>query len=241
MKFVARIPVLVAIVAFAALAALAFSGFGVRQGWWTIRTGFQLLEWSAYGGLAAAALALVILCFSKLRTGAVSVLLAAIAVGLVTGYLPWQWKQQAQALPKIHDISTDLDNPPRFVKVLPLRAGSPNQAEYGGPQIAAAQKAGYPDIQPRETALTPSDAFARALAAAKAMGWEIIDADANYGVIEATATTLWFGFKDDVVIRISPSVSGSRIDVRSVSRVGKSDVGANAARIRNFFGKLADK
>ena len=75
--------------------------------------------------------------------------------------------------------------------------------------------------------------------AATAMGWEVVDADAGRGVIEATATTLWFGFKDDVVIRITPTATGSRVDVRSVSRIGKSDVGANAARIRNYFAKLA--
>ena len=236
MKLVARIPVVIAIVA---ICAMALSGLGVRQGWWTYRIGFQIMEWSAYAGLAAAALALISIGIRTIRAGALSFLCLAILLGLVTAYLPWHWKQQAQALPKIHDISTDLDNPPRFVKILPLRAGSPNPSEYGGPQIAAAQKAAYADIQPRETALTPADAFARALAAAKNMGWQIVDADAGTGVIEATATTLWFGFKDDVVIRISPSASGSRIDMRSVSRVGKSDVGANAARIRQFFGKLA--
>ena len=71
------------------------------------------------------------------------------------------------------------------------------------------------------------------------MGWEVVDADVGTGVIEATDTTLWFGFKDDVVIRITPTTAGSRIDMRSLSRVGRSDVGANAARIRKFFAKLA--
>ena len=177
----------------------------------------------------------------QLRTGAVAYLSVSMVIGLVTGYLPWHWKQQAQALPKIHDISTDLSNPPQFAKILPLRASAPNPTEYGGPEIAAAQRLGYPDIQARELALAPTDAFARALAAAKAMGWEMVDADVSKGLIEATATTLWFGFKDDVAIRITPTAAGSRIDMRSVSRVGKSDVGANAERIRKYFGKLAEQ
>ena len=238
MKIVARIPLLIALIA---IAVLALSGVGVRQGWWTYRLGFQFLEWSAYAGLAAAAAAVVAMAFPRLRSGAVAYLSIGMVIGLVTGYLPWQWKQQAQTLPKIHDISTDLVNPPQFVKILPLRAMAPNPAEYGGPEIATAQKSGYPDIQPRELALAPTNAFARALAAAKAMGWELVDANAGKGMIEATATTLWFGFKDDVAIRITPTATGSRIDMRSVSRVGRSDVGANAARVREFFGKLAEQ
>lgn len=233
-----RIPLCIALIA---LGALALSGIGVRLGWWSVRAGFHVLEWSAYGGLAAAACALVMLIFPTLRTGAVTLLALSMGIGLLTGYVPWQHRQQARALPKIHDISTDLINPPLFVKILPLRASAPNPAAYGGLEIATAQKSGYPDIGPRDLALAPTAAFANSLTAAKSMGWELVDADAGKGIIEATATTLWFGFKDDVVIRITPIATGSRVDMRSVSRVGKSDVGANAARIREFFAKLADK
>jgi Protein of unknown function (DUF1499) len=236
MKTIARIPFVIALLA---IAALAVSGLGVRQGLWTYRQGFQILEWSAYAGMAAVALALVAALIPWLRRGSVLALVAALAIGLVTAYLPWQWKQLAQALPKIHDISTDTANPPQFVKILPLRASAPNPASYVGAEIAKAQRAGYPDIQPRDMALPPATAFSRSLAAANEMGWEIVDADAGKGSIEATATTLWFGFKDDIVIRITPTATGSRLDMRSVSRVGKSDVGANAARIRQYFAKLS--
>ena len=238
MTIAARIPLCIALIS---LATLAVSGVGVRQGWWDLRLGFQMLEWSAYGGLAAAACAVIILTIPKLRTGAVMLLALTIGLGLLTGYVPWHHRQQARALPKIHDISTDLINPPLFVKILPLRASAPNPATYGGPEVAAAQKSGYPDIAPRDLNLAPTAAFARAVTAAKSMGWELVHADANNGIIEATATTFWFGFKDDVVIRIMPTATGSRVDMRSVSRVGKSDVGANAARIREFFTKLAGK
>ena len=84
----------------------------------------------------------------------------------------------------------------------------------------------------------PAIAFEHALEAARAQGWEIVDADESQGRIEATATTFWFGFKDDVVIRIRGAGGGSAVDMRSKSRVGLSDTGTNAARIRDYFDKL---
>jgi uncharacterized protein (DUF1499 family) len=96
----------------------------------------------------------------------------------------------------------------------------------------------YPDLGPKMLPYPPGVAFERVLVAARQMGWEIIDADAAEGRIEASDTTFWFGFVDDVVIRIAPDGEGSRVDVRSVSRVGRSDVGANAKRIRTFLKKL---
>src|SRR5439155_509507 len=84
----------------------------------------------------------------------------------------------------------------------------------------------------------PEAAFARALAAAQAMGWDIVDAQPKEGRIEATASTFWFGFKDDVVVRITPLPAGSRIDVRSKSRVGRGDTGTNAQRIRAYLKRL---
>jgi uncharacterized protein (DUF1499 family) len=141
-------------------------------------------------------------------------------------------------VPPIHDISTDLVDPPAFVAVLPLRADAPNSAIHGGAELAAAQRRAYPDITPVMLADTAASAHGRALAAARRMKWEIVAADVHSGRIEATATTFWFGFKDDIVIRISSIGGASRIDVRSVSRVGKSDVGANAARIRAYLASL---
>jgi len=144
----------------------------------------------------------------------------------------------ASKVPPIHDITTDTDNPPGFVAILPLRRNAPNPAEYGGPEIAAQQRAAYPDVQPVTLNVPPDQAFERALTAARARGWEIVEANSTAGRIEATDTTLWFGFKDDVVIRITPGDGGSRIDVRSVSRVGRSDAGTNARRIQNFLHQL---
>jgi uncharacterized protein (DUF1499 family) len=224
----------------AAVAALLLlgAGPGVRLGAWEFRTGFNLLRWGAYLGLAAALAALVQLAVPKLRPVRVGPLILALGLGALAAGVPWYWRNRARSVPPIHDITTDTADPPAFVAVLPLRAGAPNPAEYGGEEIAAAQQQAYPDVRPLILPLAPGAAFTEALAAARSAGWEIVAADSAAGRIEATATTGWFGFKDDVVVRIQPADGGSRIDVRSVSRVGKSDVGANADRIRAYLRSL---
>ena len=136
---------------------------------------------------------------------------------------------------RIHDITTDTENPPQFVALHALRLKTFNGPEYGGEKIARIQKEAYPDIRPRVTGEAPGAAFDLALRAARRMGWDIVAVAPEDGRIEATATTRWLRFKDDVVIRVSPSGAGSRIDVRSKSRLGRSDLGANAKRIRRYF------
>ncbi len=229
---------LLLLVAVVLVLLLALSGLGTRLGFWSFRTGLAMLRWSAYAGVAVAAGAMIALTIPKLRANAVGTLLLSAALGLGTAYLPWQWSRQAQSVPPIHDISTDLADPPAFVAVLPHRANAPNPAVYGGPEVAAAQRTAYPDIQPLELAMPPAAAYARAFAAARAMGWEIVAAEPAAGRIEATATTRWFGFKDDVVVRVRGTSAGSRIDARSVSRVGRGDVGTNARRIRAYFAEI---
>jgi hypothetical protein len=233
----------IATLTLAILAALllALTGPGVRLGLWSFRTGFELLRWAAYLGMAAVVLALVQLLVPRWRDAATWPLVAALVLGLLAAGVPWYWSRLAKRAPPIHDISTDTQDPPAFVAVLPLRADAPNPATYGGPEVAAAQREGYPDIRPLVLPTTaPGAAFARARDAARAAGWQIVAADSAAGRIEATATTGWFGFKDDVVVRVRPSGSGSVIDVRSESRVGRSDVGTNAKRIRGYLGRLSE-
>lgn len=221
-----------------ALAAL-LSGLGHRWGWWDYRLGFTVLRWAGWGGVIGMALSLIG-CMASGTAGLKRGLLlglAGIVIGALSFGLPWTMRSLAQGLPPIHDITTDTANPPRFVAILPLRKNAPNAAEYGGDKIAGLQKKGYPDITPLVIEAPPGAAFERALSAAQAMGWEIVAAEPGDNRIEATATTLMFGFKDDVVIRITPAGRGSRIDVRSVSRVGRSDFGTNARRIREFLNR----
>jgi len=225
----------------AALAALMLllAGPGVRLGLWSIHTGFDLLRWAAYLGLVALAVALVQLLVPRWRGQRAWMLGLAIVLGAVAAGVPWYWRRLADQVPPIHDISTDTADPPVFVAVLPLRADAPNPATYGGPELAAEQARGYPDIHSLVLpATSPGTAFAHALDAARKAGWAIVAADSAAGRVEATATTGWFGFKDDVVVRIRPEGQGSRVDVRSVSRVGSSDVGTNARRIRAYLDRL---
>lgn len=223
-----------------AVGLLLMAGPGARMHWWAFGMGFQLLRWAAYLGTGVAGLAVLLLVLPRTRRASAGMLVAALVIGAAVAYMPWHGLQKARSLPSIHDITTDTADPPAFVAVLPLRADAPNSAEYEGDAIAKAQRAGYPDLAPLHIALPPEAAFALALEKAKAMGWEVVGADPASGRIEATDTTLWFGFKDDVVVRVRPDGSGSRVDVRSVSRVGESDVGTNAARIRMYLERLSD-
>jgi uncharacterized protein (DUF1499 family) len=230
--------VLVALVALAAGFALLASGPGYRLGVWPFRTGIDLVRWSAYLGIAGTVLALVALAIPRLRAGGARTLVAAFLVAGVTTSTTMYWYSRATSVPRIHDITTDTDNPPQLVATLPLRAGAENTATYAGPKLAAEQKRGYPDIAPLMLSTPPQAAFERAQAVAQQMGWNIVATDAAAGRFEATDTTMWFGFHDDIVVRVAAAPNGSRVDVRSVSRVGRSDIGTNAKRIRSFLEKL---
>jgi uncharacterized protein (DUF1499 family) len=203
------------------------------MGLWHFRTAFSLMQWAAVAGLAAVALGLI----GLVAPGARALAAAAILLGLVAFALPWNFRRQAQAVPPIHDITTDTADPPAFV-ALAERPGAANPVAYGGADIARQQKAAYPDVVPIVLPEPPARAFARVQEAVASLGWDVAAADPEAGRLEATDTTRWYGFKDDIVIRVRSDGAGSRIDVRSLSRVGRSDLGANARRIRRFRAAL---
>jgi uncharacterized protein (DUF1499 family) len=182
--------------------------------------------------------ALVLSLIGLARSGHKGMAVAGLILGLIAAGVPVKGIYTAMHSP-IHDVSTDTGNPPQFVAVLPLRtaAKAANSTDYDA-KTAQLQKETYPDIGPLHLDLPPSQALDRTLAAARGMGWEVVASDPTQGRIEATATTFWFGFKDDVVVRIAADGTGSRVDVRSLSRVGSSDVGANAQRIRAYLEKV---
>jgi uncharacterized protein (DUF1499 family) len=139
-------------------------------------------------------------------------------------------------VPPIDDITTDTDNPPAFVAVIKLReAGDSNPSTYAGAETAALQRRGYPDLASLSLALAPDKAFSIALATAKKMSWTIVEADPTTRRIEASEHSFWMGFTDDIVVRGAEADSGSRIDARSASRHGRSDLGVNAAHIRTYL------
>lgn len=213
----------------AAVLLLAASGPGVRFDAWSYRVGLGLFRWAAYLGIAAALLAAVALALPRTRRAGVSMPILALVLGLVAFYVPLQFQRTARSVPSINDISTDTEHPPQF-----MTAAKP----YPGADFARQQRAAYPDLTGVTLALAPREAFARALSAAEAMGWEVVGRDAETGRIEAVDATRWFGFRDDIAIRVTPVGQGSRIDVRSKSRVGRNDLGTNARRIRAYLERL---
>ena len=183
-------------------------------------------------------IAVLLSVIGLVRPGSKGVALAGLVLGVIAAGMPLHSINTARHSP-IHDVSTDTANPPQFDAVLPLRAAAKasNTTDYDA-RTAQLQKETYPDIGALHLDAPPAQAFDRALAAARSMNWEIVANDPAQGRIEATATTFWFGFKDDVVVRIAAEGAGSRLDVRSLSRIGKSDVGANARRIRDYLAKV---
>ena len=167
-------------------------------------------------------------------------LLVAVAISLIPMIAMAPPIAKVRSVPPIHDISTDGLNPPTFDVVIGLRAEAPNDLEYGSEQDSAAalaklQQAAYPQIVTLESDLSVPEAVAQAALVLTQQDLEVVNVDVDNGRVEAVATTFWFGFKDDLVVRIQPTHTGSKIDVRSVSRVGQSDLGANAARIAKFL------
>ena len=220
--------------------ALIISGLGHQWGWWHFRSGFTIMRYAAYGGIAAAILALIGGVLTRPGSGRRGFPLAVIALvvgGITFGY-PYYQLRIVYSVPFIHDITTDTINPPQFVDVVPLRAGVENPPQYDGAEVAQQQLEAYPDLGTVRFDEPPDQVFVVAHEAAQSMGWEMVAASAEEGRIEATDTTLWYGFKDDVVIRVAEEADGNIVDVRSKSRVGRSDLGVNAKRIRAYIAEL---
>ncbi len=219
----------------------AMAGLGSRWGLWNFRTGFTLLRWSAYGGIAVMLISALAMYRTKPGEGrkGLSIAVVALIVGFMAVGIPWQATRAGAGLPPIHDITTDTENPPVFVAVAPLRANDPNPVSYEGAEIAQQQLAAYPDIRPVILDLPRDRAFQRALDVASRRGWRIVEANEVDGRIEATDRTFWFGFRDDVVIRLTPLNGRTVVDVRSKSRVGRGDLGTNARRVREYLSDVA--
>jgi uncharacterized protein (DUF1499 family) len=222
-----------------ALVLLALAPLGWRLGWWGF--GFALFSIIPASGLAAGAafaiaVATIVLVRPELGRRKLAALAAVLAVGAGVGYLPLHYDRLFRTLPPIDDIVTDTDDRPAFEATLAAReAASVDRDATPEPELSRLQKAGYPDIAPLRAALPVAGAFAAALATAKAMpGWTIMAVDRDRGRIEASARTRWFGFTDDIVIRVRADGDGSRIDMRSASRIGGHDIGVNAARVRAY-------
>jgi len=169
--------------------------------------------------------------------------LLGLFLGLALLAYPAYLGTRAWMLPAISDITTDTANPPRFDVLARLRPRGRN--DYPGPAVAALQRAAYPDLAPLELDVPPKVAYDAALALVTKRKWFVGDARTptlarRDGVIEAVARTPIMGFRDDVVIRVTPIGQGTRVDMRSASRFGTHDLGANASRIRSLLEDIDD-
>lgn len=165
---------------------------------------------------------------------------AGLVIGAIVAAPVLMAMQTGAEVPRIHDISTDLVDPPRFVAVRAVRTPQHNSLERSEPKnLAELQREGYPGLGPAVIDRHPGLVFEEAVALVKTRGWEVVSVSPEAGTIEATDTTRIMGFKDDVVIRVREGEEGRTVvDMRSVSRVGIGDMGTNAKRIKAFLSDL---
>lgn len=226
----------------AAAVALVVAGPGHRLGLVDVMPGIWLAM--AGGALALIGFLLgIVAVIGILRVPGQPALggaVAAILIGAVISFQLWGWFVKARSVPPIHDISTDLEDPPAFSAIAPLRAQAPNPAAWAGPETAALQESAYPDLGTLVVEAAPETVIREAAEIARAFGWEVVAAEPGAGRLEAVDTTFWFGFRDDVVVRARRTGDATEVDVRSKSRVGRSDLGTNARRIRQFLTALQE-
>lgn len=236
------------------VAAALIAAVGSGSEWWTFRTGFSILRYALYVALAGGLLAILAFFIARrngTRTGGLN-LLAILVAAAFAAYLGNQIST-ARSVPAIHDVTTDLADVPQFA-TLKVRADNLDDIpDEGRPDLAALDpesrwkaihRRAYGDLRSISLPGSVPEITREAEALARDRGWEIARVDPRKGVVEATATTFFFRFKDDVVVRVRPDprrTGNSIVDVRSISRVGGSDVGVNAARIRAFVADLRNR
>ena len=182
-------------------------------------------------------------CLQQQHISRLMVATTFIPVALIPFAIPISQGIKAMHYPFMHDVSTDTQNPPHFIQALRHRLPHHNSLKYD-PKLAELQQQHYPKLTPLVSALTPEQAYALALTCIEKLEWQLSYQLSAAGHIEALDITPLFHFTDNIVIRIKPHTTGSQVDLRSVSQLGKTDLGANAARLKRFlqlFNKLASE
>ena len=224
-----------------AVCCVLVGAIGVRIGLWSYGTGFTFLTGGAVLSVMGLFLGIIayVVCLRKgLRAERSGILIGILLSAVILAQLGVQYSA-VTSVPVIHNISTDTIEPPVFNKLIAVReAEGANPLAYDAEVLAAQQQAAYPEVKTLVSSQPTKVLFNQAMIVLQDLGLEIVNEDTAAGMIEATATTFWFGFKDDVVVRVRSTVNGSIVDVRSVSRVGQSDLGANAKRIRAILAGL---
>lgn len=198
---------------------------------------FTLFRSAVYIGIASLVLVLIQWVFlrktvSKYYVSA-SVLFACVAIAI-----PVIMMNQAKQVPPIHDITSDINNPPKFDKIAELRANAPNPLGYEGGEVSKQQLEAYPQIITQYFNHDVKTVMQESEKALDELGLELVSVDYDKQIIEAYEQTFWFGFIDDVILRFDVQDGKTTLDIRSKSRVGRSDLGVNAKRIERIFAKL---
>lgn len=226
----------------ASLLGTPLAGLGTKWGWYNFIKGLSYFRDWAYLANGVFLLSLGTLLWGYFRSVKKGRILAVLglAFSFVISANFFSLLLPAMRLPHIHDISTDTKNPPAFNAILYRRSEAPNSPLYGFgvKDLAEQQQKAYPTLQPLHLKAPVSKVFNYCLMTVEKKKWDLAGASAPDGIIEATAETFWFGFKDDVVIRVKPEGDGCRVDMRSESRVGLGDVGTNAKRIQEFLKEI---
>ena len=226
-----RLGILAVLFGLVSLLLLAVSVWGFRIGDWPWLQAYRVATWGAWAAFTGFLVALAGLLFwLRHRQGSGVVVMLGMLLSLPVAGLGLAFDLAARTTPPINDVSTDIKDPPVFwFTVTPT--------DYPV-QNAEPQRAAYPDVRPLELSLSFDDAFAAALALAEDRNWDVLSADPAEAQIEAIATSFLYGFEDEVAVRVMKIESGTRIDMRSRSRLGQIDRGANARRIEAFLSDL---
>ena len=225
------------VTAIATVIILLMATMGFRMEWWGYSGSLTVLRVAVSVGIIAMLLAVIGIFNSwtgRRRPGLARGVIALLIVAptLVT---PLYWSYSKSTLPPIQDISTDLESPPEFWD-------SPTSRIYPGEAVAKQQREAFPDIQPLFLSSPMTPLFDQILTLVRERGWMLVAAERDEGRIEATVTTFWYGFKDDVVFRLTQLDAEVRVDMRSTSRFGSGgDGGSNAQRIRAFLAELKQR
>jgi hypothetical protein len=228
---------------------------GSGQGLWHFRAGFDLLRYALYAAIAGALLALIGALLARRRRESKLLWPNVVALLLALGFILYLGSQilTARSVPAIHDVSTNLEDMPQF-SVLKVREDNLEKIpDMDRPELAAMNpesrwkaihREAYDDLKTVRVPESVPDVIRKAERLARERGWDVAKVDTAAGILEATDTSTFFRFKDDVVVRARPYPEvkgGSYVDMRSISRVGGSDVGVNAKRVRSFLEDLQSK
>lgn len=229
--------IIVLLMSLAAFLLVTLPGPLYKSGIVELGTAFVGFKYAVIAGIAALILLIIQMLFKR-KTVTFTSAAVAIIFSLVAIIMPLWMMSTANNVPAIHDISTDMTTPPEFVAIAPLRADAPNPAAYAGIETARKQREAYPELQTLQYSQPKAELVAAIEQAANNLGWQLVNTDSRSGLIEATDATMWFGFKDDVVVRVEDTGDERLVDIRSKSRMGKSDLGKNAERITAFIKEL---